>query len=147
MRRLDQRPGDLAVEARQADVQAGREEEIAAIEVQVDLSIYRHLGRELDLPMTGGELDRAHVTGRPGGAEQILRRRVGLGQLDVQETVAAVGGAVMAVVGVGLAGEENLRAHGRSPFGSGLETIAPISSGALHLNPPKRLSPTAITSD
>src|ERR1700733_5975025 len=111
MRRLDQRLGDLTVEARQADVQAGREEEIAAIEVQVDLSVDRHLGRKLDLPMTGGELDRAHVTSRPGGAEQILRRRVGLGQLDVQETVAAVGGAVMAVGGVGLAGEENLRAH------------------------------------
>jgi hypothetical protein len=71
MRRVDQRLRDLAVEARQADLEAGRQEECAAIEVQVDLGIDRNIGRELDLLLAGGELDRAHVAGRPSGAEQV----------------------------------------------------------------------------
>jgi hypothetical protein len=41
---------------------------------------------------------------------------VGLGRLDIQEPVAAVGRAVVPVGVVCLASEENLGGHGRSPF-------------------------------
>ncbi len=76
MRRLDQFLRDLAVDARRADIEAGGEEEAAALEIELDLGVHRHLVRELDLPPARGDLDCAHVAGGPGRSEEILRGRV-----------------------------------------------------------------------
>src|SRR5471032_2017933 len=48
MSSVDQRLRDLTVEPRQADVEASRQEEVTAVEVQVDLGVDCHLGREFD---------------------------------------------------------------------------------------------------
>ena len=54
VRRLDQFLRDLAVDARRADIEAGGEEEAAALEIELDLGVHRHLVRELDLPPARG---------------------------------------------------------------------------------------------
>ncbi len=59
MRRVDQRLRDLAVDARDADGKPRPQEEAAGAVVQIDLGTDRQLGRQLDLPLGGGELDRA----------------------------------------------------------------------------------------
>ncbi len=72
MRRLDQLLRDLAVHAGHADGEA-RAQEVGAVGiVQIDLGIDRELGRQLDLPLGGGELDRAEVAGRPGRGEELF---------------------------------------------------------------------------
>ena len=66
--------------------------------VQIDLGIDLRAARQLDVALGGGEFDRAHVAGRPGGAEQLLGGRVRLRQLDVQLAVVAAGDAVAAIL-------------------------------------------------
>src|SRR5271165_5903556 len=78
VRSMDQLLRDLAVEARQTDVEARRQEEGAVGEVQVDLGVDRYIARERDLLFGGSELDRADVAGRPSDAEEILGRRMRL---------------------------------------------------------------------
>ncbi len=95
---MDQLLGDGAVEARQADVEARRQEEGAVGEVQVDLGIDRAVRRKRDLLPCGSEFDRAEVARRPGDAEEIFGRRVGLRQLEVDEAVEAAADAVGPVV-------------------------------------------------
>ena len=106
----------FAVDARDADIEPRLQEEGTVDELQIDLGIDRRNGRKLDLPLGGGELQRTDVAGRPGGREQLLGGRVRLRQLDVEVAIAAARGAVAATRGVGLAGEENLLAHGGFPF-------------------------------
>ena len=100
MRRLDQRSRDVAVHARHAGVEARPQEVAAVAKVQVDLGVDRRNGRERDLPLGGGELDRGDEAGRPGGGEEPLGGRVRLRQLDVETTVAAARDAVTAARGV-----------------------------------------------
>ena len=57
------------------------------------------------------QLDRADVTGRPGGAEQVFRGRMRLRQLQFQRAVAAYGAAVAAAGIVGGSGEKELLGH------------------------------------
>ena len=91
--------------------------------------------RQLDLLLGGGELDRAEVAGRPGAGEQVLGGRVRLRQLDVDEAVAAAGGAVGAAGGVGAAGEEDFcgGGHGRFPFCGWLFWRLSIKSYAIYM--------------
>jgi hypothetical protein len=108
VRGLDQLLRNRAVDAGDADVETGAQEEGAVCVVQIDRGIDRRLARQLDLALGGGEAERAEVAGRPGSSEQVFGGRVRLGQLDVEEAVAGVRGAVGARGDVGLAGEEKL---------------------------------------
>ena len=112
MRRVDQRLRDLAVETGDADIEPRPQEERIAGGIQIDLGIDLRVGRQLDLVLGGGELDRADEAGRPGGAEQMLGGRVRLRQLDVELAVVAARRAVAARGDVGLAGEEELCGRG-----------------------------------
>jgi hypothetical protein len=131
---MDQHLPDFTVESWQADIESSNQEEVDAIAFEVDLRIDRQFGRELDLPLARRELNRAHVAGRPSRAEQILGRRVRLGQLNVKETVPAVGCAVKAAGIVRLAGEEELGGHECIPF---------VSSGRSKMKrPDESLAPS-----
>jgi hypothetical protein len=99
VRRLDQLARDLAVHTRHADVEARPQEVAAGGEVQIDLGIDRWRGRQLDLPLAGGDLDRADEAGRPSDGEELLGGRVRLRQLDVDKAVAATRCAVAAARG------------------------------------------------
>ncbi|HEX4140104.1 MAG TPA: hypothetical protein VHY09_07130, partial [Candidatus Methylacidiphilales bacterium] len=82
-----------------------------AVEAQFNLGIDRQAGRERDLPLGSGKLERAHVTGRPGRAEEVLGRRVRLRHFKVQKTIAAARGTLLAVRVVSFSSEENFLSH------------------------------------
>src|SRR5262245_64595809 len=114
---------DLAVQARQADVEASPEEETAVIRTQVYLCVDGPVGREGDLPLGGRQPDRTHEARRPAGGEQLLRVRTGPGragcrELDVEAAVGGAGRAVPAAGGVSLRGVEHFfgRGHDRLLF-------------------------------
>src|SRR5687767_9859817 len=85
---------DLAWQARQADVEAGAQEVTAAVQPQVHLGVDGPAGGQGDLPLAGGQPDRAQEARRPAGGEQLLW--VGAlaggawgGELDVEASVRA----------------------------------------------------------
>src|SRR3954454_9133778 len=92
MRLIHDPARDLAIEPRQADIEACPERIGALVEHEVDLRIDRTFPGELDLPLAGRDFHRAFEAGRPAGREQLLgigtdavaaRRR----QLDIQTAV------------------------------------------------------------
>jgi hypothetical protein len=76
MRRFGQRFGRGAAHTGHADSEARAQEIGLAGTVQIDLGIDGRRTGELDLPLRGGEFDRADIAGRPGGGEQVLGGRM-----------------------------------------------------------------------
>src|SRR5262245_28428571 len=111
---VDQALRDAPLDARNGNVEARAEEELALVKVEVDLGVDRHVGRKLDLLSLGRNSERAFETGRPAGSEQLLRigaraRRSGGRQLDVELAVGASRHTVFAAAGgVGLGRVDHL---------------------------------------
>ena len=96
MGRISQLACELTVHARQADIEARPQEVGAVVDVQIDFGIDLSFGRKLDLSLGGGDLDCTDVASRPCGAEELLRGRMRLRQLQVQRAIAAARAAVAA---------------------------------------------------
>ena len=91
MRGFGQLLGDRAIHARHGHAETRSQKKGVAGAVEIDLGIDFRAAGQLDLPLGGGELDRAHVAGRPGGGEQVLGGRMRLRELQIDKAVAAAG--------------------------------------------------------
>ena len=109
MRFLEQRLGDFAIDAGQADIKAGAKEVFVVREMQIDLGVDGGDRRRSNLSFASRQPECAFETGRPTRREQLLRicagaRRTRERNLNVEAAVRAMRGAVFAPPGgVGLA--------------------------------------------
>ena len=94
MRRLDQCLRDIAIDLRETDIEARAQEIGTALKNQINLGIDRWLGRKDDLPLAGCKLERADIAGRPSGTEQVLGSGMRLGELQIEQSIAAAGAAI-----------------------------------------------------
>src|SRR4249919_409998 len=104
-------PGDIARQARQADVEARAEEVGISGVAEIHLGVDGAIGGGSDLQLGSRQPDRAEEAGRPARAKQLLRVGAGTGtgrrKLDVQPVVGAARLALAAAGGVGLARVEH----------------------------------------
>jgi hypothetical protein len=108
MSRFGDRAGDIALQTRQADVEASPQQELVAGCAEIDLCINSDISRKRDLHGARHAAHRPDEAGRPSGSKQLLRVGIGAGaarrrQLDVKPAIFAAGSAVPAAQRVGLA--------------------------------------------
>jgi hypothetical protein len=92
------RAGDIALQTRQADVEAGSQQELVTGCAEINLGINSDIGRKRDLHVARHTAHRPDEAGRPAGGKQLLRIGAGAGaargrQLDVKPAIFAAGSA------------------------------------------------------
>lgn len=102
-------PGGLAIDARQIDIEASREEEVMATLDQVDFGVNRGIRWDRDLAGKSGTTNRTKEAGGPTGTKELLgvRARAAAArtrELDIKSAVVAAGGSVASGCRVGAAG-------------------------------------------